>query len=405
MAGEMKNEFELEDIAMNDAAEAAKKEIAIEKGEIPPEKKEEEKKEVKDEGKEEGKEESDTEKAEKVKADELKQKEKEAKELAKKKEEEDNLLKTDDKDLDEDKRYKKIAIQKIRDDETKKKEDDAVKMFADKHKLSVDDARKELEHITKIKEKYKDDDKELPLAYLNIQRQNTKLSEDLKRHQEAAPVKSIEKLSDEDIVRDVIDTGKITIKGKPATREQILEAYRSSHQKQTENQDDEAVLCMVAGDIRQGLIHQKSSQLQEMKLKAKDKRIEVINAIPEKDKEFTEIVKELVSKHSDEAILSESFSVQDIIRWAKGEKYDDLVSKHADEVKKAHDDGFAKGRENAKILGAKETVTAKESSKGAKTVSLTDRQKKEALDMFDLPSMTDEEKYESYIEVKGLKQK
>jgi hypothetical protein len=396
---EGKNEFEVETLEMDKIADEARKEIAGEKVEKPAEKKEE-----KEEKAEDGQE-TEEDKAAKVKADEDKVKAKEAKEIAKKKEEEDALIAKDDKDLDEDERYKKIAITKIREDDKKKTEDEAIKVFADKHKLPIDKAREELDHITKIKEKYKDDDRELPLAYLNIQRQNTKLSDDLKRVQEAAPIKSIEKLSDEDIVAEFVDGGKITEKGKSIPRERVLELYRLKHPKQTDNQEDDVVASMLAKDIRQGLVMQRTTQIQDSKIKAKDKRAEIISSIEEKDKEFSDIVKEVVNNHSDEAILSDSFSVQDVIRWAKGEKYDDLVSKHTDEIKKAHDEGFRKGKENAKILGTKETVTPKESSKGSKTVTLTEAQKKEALDMFDLPSMTDDEKYESYIDVKKLKEK
>ena len=405
-ATEGKNEFELENIEIENAAAEARKEIAVEKGEKPKEEAEEKPKEKpkkEPEEKTEEIEESAEEKAVKAKADEDKEKAKAEKEAAKKKEEEETLIKTEDKDLDEEKRYKKIALIKIRDDEKKKVEDEALKTFADKHKISVEKAREELEHITKIKDKYKDDDRELPLAFLNIQRLYTKTQEDLKKIQEAAPIKSIERLTDDDIIKDIIDAGKITIKGKPATREQIIESYRVSHPN-SENIDDDTVLAMTAEKIRQGLINQRTNQSHDMKLKAKDKRAEVISSIDEKDKEFLETVKDVVNNHSDEAILSDSFSVQDVIRWAKGEKYDELVSKHADEIKKAHDEGFRKGKEDAKILGIKSSETTPKES-GKKAVSLTDVQKKEALDMFDTDSMTDDEKFQSYIEVTSKRRK
>jgi len=400
---EGKNEFEVETLEMDTIAAAAKKELAVEKGEKPPEEKPEKKEETKEEKKEEEGEETPEQKAAKAKEDEDKAKAKEAKEAkeaAKKKEEEDELIKKDDKDLEEDERYKKIAILKLREDETKKSSDSLIKTFADKHKLTIDQAREELEHISKIKDKYKDDDRELPLAYLNIQRAYTKASEDLKKAQEAAPIKAIEKASDDDIIKDIIDAGKITNKGNPMTRKDVIAAYRQTHEKQTENAEDEAVLYMAANQIRQGLISQRTTQLQEMKIKAKDKRIEIINSIEDKDKDFSETVKEVINNHSDEAILFDSFSVQDIIRWAKGEKYDALVSGHADEIKKAHDEGYRKGKEDAKILGVKGSgTTPKDGGKGPKTVTLTDAEKNEALDMFDTPSMTDDEKYAAYQDV------
>jgi hypothetical protein len=396
---EGKNEFELEALEVADAASKAREEIAAEKGEKPPEKKEA----PNEEGKEEGVE-TPEDKAAKVKADEDKAKAKEEKELAKKKEAEEILLKTDDKELDEDSRYKKIAIQKIRDDEKKKVEDDMLKGFSEKRKISIDDARKELEHIGKVSEKYKNDPKELAEAYLHIQRSYTKSQEELKRFQETAPIKAIEKLTDEDIIADVIDAGKITVKGKVATREEIIESYRRSHANMDEV-DDTVVLTMIASTIRQGMISQKTSQMQDVKLKAKDKRIELVSGLEEKDKEFAETVKKVIENHSDEAILSDSFSVQDIIRWAKGEKYDELAPKQADEIKKAYDEGFQKGKENAKILGVKSSETSPKESKGSKTVTLSDREKQEALNMFDTDSMTDDEKYASYSEIQSKRKK
>lgn len=402
-----KNEFAVEAQEMDDIAASAREEMDVESGKKPAEKKEEkveDKKEDKKEEKADEGEETEEDKTAKAKEDEDKTKAEADKEAAKKKEDEDVLIAKDDKDLDEDQRYKKIAITKIRDDEKKKVEDEAVKGFADKHKLSVDKAREELEHIVKIKEKYKDDDRELPLAYLNIQRQNTKLSEDLKKVQEAAPVKSIERATDEEILKDVVDTGKITIKGKPADRGQLIEAYRLTHPNM-EEVSDEAVQSMIANQIRQGLMHQRSTQIQEMKLQAKDKRVEILNSIEEKDKAFAEIVKGVVDNTSDEALLSPSFSVQDVVRWAKGEKYDDLVSKQADEIKKAHDEGFRKGKENAKILGIKTSETPAEGKKGSKTITLSESDKEEARMMFDIPSMTDEEKFKEFLEVKQSRQK
>jgi hypothetical protein len=407
---ETKNEFEVEAQEMDDIAASAREEIDIESGKKPKEDKpkEEIKEAPKDIEKKEDKteevEETEEQKSIKSKEEEEKEKIKAVKEAAKKKDDEDALIALDDKDLDEEKRYKKIAIIKIRDDEKKKIETEAVKSFADKHKLPVEKAKEELEHISKIKEKYKDDDRELPLAYLNIQRQNTKLSEDLKKIQESAPIKSIEKATDEDILRDVVDSGKITIKGKPGTRVQIVEAYRLSHPGMEEVNDD-TVLSLVANQIRQGLIHQRSTQMQEIKLQAKDRRIEIINSIEEKDKDFAETVKSVVENTSDEALLSPSFSVQDVIRWAKGEKYDELISKQADEIKKAHDEGFRKGKENAKILGIKTSETPAEGKKVSKVVTLSESEKDEARQMFDIPSMTDEEKFKEFSEVMQSRKK
>ena len=406
---ETKNEFEVETQEMDDIAASAREELDVESGKKIAKKEEgnqvdEKKEEKKEEVKVDEVEETEEQKAVKVKEEEDKAKAKTEKEAAKKKEDEDALLAKEDKDLDEDQRYKKIAITKIRDDEKRKTEDEAVKAFADKHKLPIDKAREELEHIVKIKEKYKDDDRELPLAYLNIQRQNTKLSEDLKKIQEAAPIKSIERATDEDILKEIVDAGKITIKGKPATRAQIIESYRLTHPNM-ENVDDDAIQSMVANQIRQGIMHQKSTQIQEIKLQAKDKRVEILNSIEEKDKAFAEIVKGVVDNTSDEALLSPSFSVQDVIRWAKGEKYDELVSKQADEVKKAHDEGFRKGKENAKILGIKTSETPAEGKKGSKVVTLSESEKDEARQMFDVPSMTEEEKYRDFLEVKQNREK
>jgi len=400
---QIKNQKEFDAIELDVIAEEAKKDISDSKkskrNEVDEEKEEKvEKKSEESTGKKEKAEDKEEEGKEEDKKDELSEEEKE-KDAEKKKKEEERLLNSKDEDLKDGEKYQKLQIVKAREEERLKKEADEIKAFSERKKLSLEQAKEELEHIKKISAKYKDNPREIAEAYLAINRDYTRKSQELKTIQEASPIRQIEKLTEDDIIRDVIDTGRITVKGKPGNREEIVKQYRLTYQRKTEAVDDDTVLLMVASDIKSGLIAQRTQQLAEQKVKAKDKRIEMLNSLGDGDKEFGEVIKSVVENYSDEAILSESFSVNDVIRWAKGEKYDDLKKSHTEDVKKAYDDGYRKGKEEAKILGVKAESTSKETGKSSKKVTLNEAQKKEALNMFDHDGMTDEEKYEAYFEV------
>lgn len=388
---EVKNELQEQTEEMNAAANAAKKELGLEieeegAKEATSEEKTEEEKAAEAQAAE------DTKKAEEAKQAEEKKKEEESKKV-----EEDKLLATDDKDLDDAKKYQKLQLLKVREDEKKKQEETVLTAFAKERNISIDEARKELEHVGKISEKYAGDVKKLAEAYLHIQRAYTKSQDELKKLQDAAPIKSIENISDDDIIKNVIDAGTIKVKGKSLTREEIVQAYKDSHQKQTENVNDDAVLYMVANEIRQNVIGKRKEGLAEVKTKAEKKRTELINSIPEADKEFIEEVKAVLDNHADEAVMSESFSLTDIINWAKGKRYDGVTKKAQDDIKKAYDDGYKKGKEEAKILGTRGAIPPKAPG-SSKPVTLTEAQKKEALDMFRSLDVSDEDKFKLYVD-------
>ena len=390
-----------EEVAAQDAAaEAARKELGLEvedssKKKEPAQTDEEKAAQVKADA--DAKKADEAKVAEDKKAEDAKAADEAAKAESKKKEEDDKILATDDKDLDDAQKYQKLQIQKTRDEDKKKQEEVVVADFAKERKITAEEAKTELEHIDKVSNKYGKDAKKIAEAYLNIQRAYTKSQEELKNIQEASKLKSIESMTDDDIIKTYIDTGNVKIKGKSVTKEELIETYKENHPKQTDGANDDQVLYMMANEVRNNLITKKKNFLADMKVNAKDRRIELIDSIPAADKDFIEEVRTVLNNHPDEAVISESFSINDILNWSKGKRYDELRSKTDADIKKSYDEGYKKGKEEAKILGSR-AGTPPKTPESHKAVTPSEAGKKEALEMFSTLNVSDEEKCKLYVE-------
>lgn len=393
------------DAEIDTIAAEAQKERDIESGKIKPEEKKEELKAKEPEAEEvkEGSEEKDqaTKDAEAKAAKEKK----EAEEAEAKKKDDERILKADDKDLKDEEKTRKVELVKEKEEAEKKAEEETIKAFAEAKKLPIEEAKKEREHIKAIRAKYKDSPDELSYAMLNAQRAMTKAQEEAKHLREYAPVRNIEKMTRDEILEEYLDHGKIKFKGVAITRESALDQFRNAKPDITDGMDDDKVLSLIADNIRQHMVLKAKENLVNSKVAAKDRREQVIASLSEADKKYEQEIREVVNAMPDQAILGEGFSIQDVALWAKGKKVEEIESNFQAEVKKSYDEGYRKGKEEAKILGVKAEEKKPSGNASKKTVTLNEAQKKEALDMFDTDAMTDEEKFDAYIDVKKKKEK
>jgi hypothetical protein len=387
---------------VNIIAEEAKKERDIEQGKRTPDepaKKDDTKPATENKEAAGRDDESADEEAAKAKVEE----DKKAKEVEDKKKEDERLLAADDKDLKDEEKAKKSELVKAKAEADAKADEAETKAFAEAKKLPVEEAKKEREHIKAIRAKYKDSPDDMAYAFLSAQRAMTKAQEEAKAIREYAPVRSIEKMTSEDIITEYLDGGKLKANGKPITREQAIEQYRAAKPKQTENAEDEAVLLMIADNIRNHMVLKQKESLVNSKVAAKEKREQVMSSIPEHNKKYADEIRDIINAMSDQNILSEGFNAEDVALWVKGSKVEEIEKNFETEKKKSFDEGCKKGKEEAKILGVKTGGQKPSGQPSKKTATLSEAQKKEALDMFEVDTMSEEEKFEAYKEVKGIK--
>ena len=348
-----------------------------------------------DEGKE-----KDTSKSEEEKATEAQEQE------AKRQEEEKKLLEAKDEDLSEEDKTKKAGIVKVKEEAevkakeeankateaTKKAFEEEVTAYSKASEMSVEDARKDLESIGKIQEKYKNDPKQLAKAHLHLQRFSTKAQEELKALQEARAAMPPQEITHEFIVK-LIDNGKIAINGKVATKEEIVAKYREQEPDISETLEDDAVLKLAARKMKDDYFTQQKELAAQISVQAKDKMSKLISELSEEDKQFLPEIKPVLDLQKDAAVMKDSFSLSDFVLWAKGKKYDAAI-------KEADEKGFKRGLDEAKILGEKKPggEGKVKDGDGKPKHTLTEAKKKRALEMYDGLELTDDQKYSAYLE-------
>lgn len=382
MAGEKVETFEdiktktvLEDSDLDLIAEQANKELAEEaKAKEEPKVEEEDPKEKEGAPKEETAEE------------ELSPEEKATQEAEEKRKEDERILAAKDEELKDDEKTRKAELLKSKEEADKKALDEDVKAIAKEYEITEEEARQSLEHVSKLREKYKDNAKELAKANYFQQRFISKQTEELKALKSAPAVKE---LNIENVI-GLLDKGELkTVKGDPITREMVIEAYRKANADTTETVDDETVLKMAAKDYIKGHEARVKAHHSKMQSDATAKRSELIKSIPA---EFLPEIEPIIKNTPDSAILDKGFSIEDTIFWAKGKRFDQAV-------KEAEERGFKRGQEKPKILGEKPKDGGKPPVK--KAVGLSAADKKRALEMFDGQDISDEKKFELFAEIKA----
>jgi hypothetical protein len=288
---------------------------------------------------------------------------------------------------------KEIADKKIEEDkklETQKKEEEFTKEaedYAKEAKITVDAAREELKSRDAIREKYKDDQKQLAQANLHLQRLYTKTAEELKSLREALPAQ--QEVTVDGVIK-ALDDGKFKVKGKAVTREMAIEAYRQNYPDITAEVDDEKVLRMAAKDMKSHIEAQQKDYLANLTVQAKEKKDKVLSELSDADKQFLPELKPILDNLNARQIMSDDFSIGDLVLWAKGKKFEDAV-------KEAEERGFKRGSEQKKIIAEKAPEgTGSQKPKTGTKKALTKAQEERAIEMFDGLGLTNEQMFDNY---------
>jgi len=302
--------------------------------------------------------------------------------------EDKRILESKDEDLKEEEKTRKLELIKAQEDEKTKVFEREVETYAKESSISLEEAREDLKSRDAIREKYKDDPKQLAKANLHMQRLYTRTQEELKAFKEAKPAQA--EITIEGVTK-AIEEGKFTIQGKPATKDMVISAYREKNPDITETIDDEAVLKIAAKEIRQAILDNQKEEQGKLAIAAKEKKDKVLTSLSEADKQFLPDIKPVIDNLTDAQIMNEKFDISAYLFWAKGKKTDQLI-------KEAEERGYKRGKEEAKIIAQKVPVGAGNTPKGPAKVALTEKQKNRALDMYDGLQATEEEKFDWYRE-------
>ncbi len=327
--------------------------------------------------------------------DELKAKKVTLTEAATKKET-DRLLNAKDEELSEEDKPKKAELVKAKETETVKAVEKEISDYAKEHNITVEEAKADFESIAKIQEKYKSDPKQLARANLHLQRLYSKTEEEAKAFKEIKANQPVEEVTIE-AVEKFMESGKITVGGKSASKEQIIEAYREANPDLTDTLDDDKVFKLAAKDYHVQVVKSIDSQKSELSIKAKEKRLAIFDSFAEADKKYIPEIKPIIEKVSDSQLMDSAFSLNPYIAYAKGKIFDETVKRFDQEKKDYGEKEYQRGLGEAKILGEKRPPGGGGGAppKGKET-SLTEEQKKRALEMFDQKEISEAQAYQLY---------
>lgn len=311
--------------------------------------------------------------------------------------ERERLLAIKDEDLsEEDKPKKEVVLLQL---ETEKKEafETRVTDYAEANKIPVEDARKTLESVAKIKDKYEGNPEKIAEAALNLQRMVAQKDEEIQAAKDVASQPRMPESAKEwELV--IKEKGMLTTGGKVLSWEEVVKAYREDNEDTTDGVQDDQVLKMASKEISARQEAHFAKQSSAIKKAADEKRDKLISSIPEGDKQHTADVTKLLKTVPDRVVLKKDYSIEHSVNWARGRHF--TPDKVTELLKEAEEKGFKRGQVKGKIITG--TVDGKP-PKAPKTVIITEGQKNQAREMF--PGLTDKEAFAAFVDVEKDREK
>jgi len=277
-----------------------------------------------------------------------------------------------------------IEIKANRETQAKESLEKQIKEYAELSGMDEEQARKDIESIHKISDKYNGDAVELSKANLNLQRLNSKKDAEIKALEEKPVQQNVDwKLT--------INSNKLVMDGKTHTRDEAVNKYREAYPDITDPLEDDAVVALMAKDCEVISAKEQVAKTGQLKTDADSKRKDLLNGLS--DQEFKPVIEELISGYSPRAIMHDNFDMEQLVFWAKGQKYDALKGS-IDGIKKEY---FKLGQQNRKVKSV--TVEGANKTKVKSGVSLTEAEQNEAWGKFP-DARNDKECYEMFADLK-----
>lgn len=286
----------------------------------------------------------------------------------------------DKEDKEQDKKEDKSDKSKSEDDTESR-----VKEAVDEFGMSDDEARDYVSHIDRITKKYEGNPKKMASAILSLHRMHQKTLNDLE---------TSKKLSADETIHP--ETKQVV--KKEALKSEMISKFRGEYPKMTEDWDDERVVEEIKIRVQSYQKEARESQEKSTADSAKAKRIEIVNSLSDSEKKYLSDIKPILEKIPAQELMREDFSIKPLILMARGKSADK-------EIKDAEERGYKRGLEQAKISDKGQVIPKNSGGSKTKTVSLTDDEKEQALNMYVDLQGSDQDKFAKYQELKDFENK
>lgn len=264
-------------------------------------------------------------------------------------------------------------------------EDAYIAEYAKGNNLSVEDAKEEISKLKAITAKYGNDPVKLAKAYREMQSAYDK--------QKVTASSNINPA----VAQIAANPRSYVIGEVKKNAEKLVAEFREQNPARSRDMDDEQVTEEIVERGTFAIKNQIRDYEIQLKKEAANKREEFVKGISESDRRFLPEIKPVLENLPDYQIISKTFNFDDLVSWAKGKSVDRIVKETEERVRKEYDN------KDKKIVGSiqksPQTTKVKQTQEQSKGAGLSKYQKDQATQMFNIPGMTDEEKFEAYIEV------
>lgn len=265
------------------------------------------------------------------------------------------------------------------------KEDAYIAEYAKKNSLEPAVAKEEVSRLRAIATKYGNDPVQLAKAYREQQSAYDKLKTQASSNVNPA-------------VAAISANPRSYIAGEvKKNQENLIVEFREQNPARSRDMDDEQVVEELVERGTYAIKDRIRGYEIQLKKDAASKRDEFISKLPDADKRFLPEIKPILEQLPDHQIVSDSFRFDDLVKWARGGSVDRMIKEAEDRIHKQYQN------KDKKIVGeiakAPQTTKVKAAADTNKAIGMTKYQKDQALQMFASAGMTDDEKYEAYLEV------
>ncbi len=179
--------------------------------------------------------------------------------------------------------------------------------------------------------------------------------------------------------------------------DKLINEFREQNPARSRDMDDEQVTEEIVERGTYAIKNQIRDYEVQLKKEAANKREEYLSSIPESDRRFLPEIKPILEQLPDHQVISQGFNFKDLVRWGKGGMVDQLIKEAEDRIHRQYE------TKDRKIVGevarSSQTTKVKQTPEQSKASGLTKYQKDQALQMFQSAPMSEDEKFEAYLEV------
>ncbi len=269
--------------------------------------------------------------------------------------------------------------------DTAKEEDAYIAEYAKNGGLSAEEAKEEVTKLRAISAKYGNDPVKIAKAYREVQSAYDKQKVTASSNVNPA------------VAAIAANPRSYVIGELKKNAEKLIAEFREQNPARSRDMDDEQVTEEIVERGTFAIKDQIRGYEIQLKKEASNKREEFIKGIPEADRRYLPEIKPVLEQLPDYQVISNTFRFEDLVSWAKGKSVDRLVKEAEERVHKQYE---AKDR---KIVGeiskSPQTTKVKQTPEQSKSTGMSKWQKDQALQMFASSSMSDDEKFEAYLDV------